>query len=240
MSNCSVLCCTKIENLTVKNNESIILDNINLHFHCGEITAIVGPNGAGKSTLLRSVIGEVKHLGELKFVGENGDIKPVIGYVPQSISFEKDSPVSVSDLFLACTSRLPVCFFRKSKQREAVIRALEKVKAQNLIDRKLAVLSGGELQRVFLALALMPIPNILLLDEPISGVDKNGIELFWQILSELRKNYDLSIIIISHNLSQVKQYADRVVLMDKKILALGKPNQVFSSNEFNNIFNKGE
>ncbi len=237
---CGRLCCTKIENLTITDGDTSILENINLHLHCGELTAIIGPNGAGKSTLLKSIIGERKYSGSLEFVGETGNKRPVIGYVPQHLSFDGDSPISVSDLFISCLKSAPVCFVHSRDKRKEIIASLKKVNAENIIDRKLSQLSGGELQRVFLGLALMPVPNLLLLDEPVSGVDKNGIELFWKILSDLRKNYDLTIIIISHNFSQVLNYADRVVLIDKKIIANGTPKQVFGGKGFKELFGAGE
>ena len=237
---CGRLCCTKIEDLTITDGNTSILEKINLHLHCGELTAIIGPNGAGKSTLLKAIIGERKYSGSLEFIGETGTKRPVIGYVPQHLSFDADSPVSVSDLFLSCLKSAPVCFVHSKDKRAEIISALKKVNAENIIDRKLSQLSGGELQRVFLGLALMPVPNLLLLDEPVSGVDKNGIEIFWQILSDLRTNYDLSIIIISHNFSQVLNYADRVVLLDKKVIANGTPKEVFGDNGFKEIFGAGE
>ncbi|MBO7208998.1 MAG: metal ABC transporter ATP-binding protein, partial [Clostridia bacterium] len=95
---------------------------------------------------------------------------------------------------------------------------------------------GGELQRALLALALVPVPNLLLLDEPVSGVDKAGTEQFWQVLSQIREMYDTTIIIVSHSLNQVKANADRVILLDKKIMAHGTPGEVFSSREFAEIF----
>lgn len=225
MKCCENLCCTEIENLTVKTRDLTILENINLHLHCGELTAVIGPNGAGKSTLLKSIIGEVKHSGTVKFRSENGVTTPVIGYVPQNISFDYDSPATVTDLFNSCAG----------KKIDAK-KALEVTNASDLSNRKLARLSGGELQRVLLGLALNPVPNLLLLDEPVSGVDHAGIELFWAILTSIRKKYDMTVIIISHNLSQVKAYADRTVLLNKKILASGTPKEVFQSDEFESIF----
>ena len=205
---CNQLCCTKINNLTViaADDDSVILNNINLHLHCGELTSVIGPNGAGKSTLLKAIIGEVKYKGAVEFVSEvaHQKVEPIIGYVPQSLAFDADSPATVNDLFKAAV-----------KDKKAIGDALKTVNAAELTNRKLAHLSGGELQRVLLALALVPLPNLLLLDEPVSGVDKSGIELFWTILSDIRKSYDIAIIIVSHNMTQVKKYSDRVVKLDK-------------------------
>ena len=225
MKCCHNLCCTEINNLSVKAKDLTILDNINLHVHCGEITAVIGPNGAGKSTLLKSIIGEIKHSGEVVFNSESGTTTPVIGYVPQNISFDPDSPATVRDLFSACLSK-----------KVNVEEALAVTNASDLCDRKLARLSGGELQRVLLGLALNPVPNLLLLDEPVSGVDQAGIDLFWGILTTLKKKYDMTVIIISHNLSHVKSYADRVVLLNKKVLSEGTPQKVYQSDDFEMLF----
>ena len=174
------LCCTKIINLGVSRGKFEILRNVNLHFHCGELTAIIGPNGAGKTTLLKAILGEIPHTGELIFLDSNGrkTNKPLMGYVPQNLEFDKSSPVSVLDFFACAYSNRPVWLIRARKIREKAIQSLARVKAEHLVDRRIGALSGGELQRVLLALALDPLPNILLLDEPVSGIDRNGLQLF--------------------------------------------------------------
>ncbi|MCX7749319.1 MAG: metal ABC transporter ATP-binding protein [Clostridia bacterium] len=226
---CRGLCCTKIENFGVTFGKNEILKDVNLHIHCGELTALIGPNGAGKSTLLKAVLGEIKHKGELKFLDAKGvrNGHPLIGYVPQHLSFDITTPTSVLDLFMASRSRLPAWLCNTKKIRQRVTESLEKVKAAHLINRRLGALSGGELQRVLLALALDPIPDLLLLDEPVSGIDQNGMELFYNTVSELRQNYDLSIILVSHDLDLVLKYADRVVLINGTVLCNGSPQQVF-------------
>ena len=237
-STCGSFCCTKIENLSVTLGNNKILKDVNLHMHCGELTSIIGPNGAGKSTLLKALLGEIPHKGSLNFLGSN-DTKfhsPIIGYVPQHLDFDSSSPISVLDLFIACKSNTPVFFKSKKRIRESVLESLTKVKAPYLIDRRLGALSGGELQRVLLALALDPIPNILLLDEPVSGVDQNGLELFYQLLLDIKKSYDLSIILVSHDLNLVSKYSDRVVLINKTVICSGTPTLVFSNPETKKIF----
>jgi len=217
-----------------------ILQDVNLHIHCGELTAIIGPNGAGKSTLLKAILGQIKHTGTLQFMDAKGvrDGKPIIGYVPQQLPFDRSTPVSVMDLFAACKTGWPVCFSYSKNVRQGVIEALRRVRIENLVDRKLGALSGGELQRVLLALALSPLPDILLLDEPISGIDRKGIEMFYNTVSELRKNYDMTIVLISHDLPLVARYADRVVLLNKKVLCTGTSVEVFKHPEFEKTFGR--
>ena len=227
---CCGLCCTRIVDFGVKKGPVSILENVNIHIHCGELTAVIGPNGAGKSTLLKAILGEVAHTGELKYLNSKGDRsnQPLIGYVPQQLSFDPGTPTSVFDLFIACRSKMPAWIYKPGNVKRKAVEGLARVKAEHLIDRKLGALSGGELQRVLLALALDPVPNLLLLDEPVSGIDQGGLELFYNTVSELRQNYDLSIILISHDLELVAQYADRVILLNRTVISSGTPKQVFS------------
>jgi len=228
---CSDLCCTKIEHFNVRFSNTSILEEVNLHIHCGELTAIIGQNGAGKSTLLKAMLGEISHAGTMSFFDEKGirTGAPLIGYVPQHLTFDRDAPASVLDLFRSANSSIPICFWKEGNAEEKVIRSLQVVKAEHLVRRKLGVLSAGELQRVLLALALDPIPDLLLLDEPVSGIDQNGLDLFYQILSEIKSKYDLSIILVSHDLDYVRMFADRVILLNKTILMSGTPAEVFSA-----------
>lgn len=228
----SGLCCTKIDNLCVNKGNQEILKNVNLHVHCGELTALIGANGAGKSTLLKAILGENKYSGSLTFVDGNKKMsrRPIIGYVPQKLDFDYSSPVSVLDVFACTQSNRPVYFSYDKKVKDIALRSLRKVQGENLINKRLGVLSGGELQRVLLALALEPIPDILLLDEPVSGIDQNGLKLFYNIVSNLRENYDLSIILVSHDLNVVYDYADRIAFLNNKTIeCVGKPEEVFSN-----------
>lgn len=235
---CKNFCCTKIENFSVTLGNNKILRDVNLHIHCGELTSLIGPNGAGKSTLLKALLGEIKHEGTLRFLGTNDSTfhQPIIGYVPQYLTFDANSPISVLDLFISCKTRRPSIFKPSKKIRNEVIETLSRVKASHLIDRRLGALSGGEMQRVLLALALDPIPNILLLDEPISGVDQNGSELFYDILMDIKKNYDLSIILVSHDLDLVYKYSDRVALINGTVVCVGTPSQVFNNQATKKLF----
>lgn len=238
---CNRLCCTKIEKFGVTQGNTVILKDVNMHIHCGELTAIIGPNGAGKSTLLKALLGEIPHTGNLHYVrAQKGKSQsPRMGYVPQSLNLDLTSPTSVMDLFLSSCSLHPIWLVRRKREVEKVMVRLSAVKADHLIDRRIGALSGGELQRVLLALALDPVPDLLLLDEPVSGIDQNGIELFYEAVSALRKQYDLSIILISHDMSMVQKYADRVVLLNQTVLKIGPPDEVLESNNFFNVFSLG-
>ncbi|MFA6855981.1 MAG: metal ABC transporter ATP-binding protein [Treponema sp.] len=232
------VCCTRISGLSVKAGNTQILDNVNLHLHCRELTAVVGRNGAGKSTLLKALLDVVPHTGSIIFEGENKTPTnhPRFGYVPQSLSTEQGSPVNVGDLILSCLSRYPVWFHRRKSDKEMIQGVLASVHAEGLALRRVGDLSGGEIQRVMLALAIHPVPDILLLDEPVSGVDRTGLELFYQLVSSLRKNYDTTILLVSHDLDLVARHADRVVLIERGVAASGTVTEVYNSKPFIRTF----
>ena len=230
--------CIKAKNIGVTIGTDEILRDINLHIHCKELTVIIGRNGAGKSTLLKALLGEVKHTGTIEFVDTKDHIarKLRIGYVPQSINVERHMPTTVYDLFASYISNVPV-WLKKDKKIEAkILNSLKNFGAENLINKSIGDLSGGDMQRVLLEISTYNEPNLLILDEPISGIDKNGIKVFFEYINMLKREHDMSIILVSHDLDLVKQYADRVILLDKTILKEGTPSEVFSSNEYKEIF----
>lgn len=225
------LCCTKLEAFGVTIGKTEILRGVNLHIHCGELTALVGPNGAGKTTLLKAILGEVPHTGNLRFLDMKDNLtrKPVLGYVPQRLDYDPGSPISVLDLFSAGMSPRPVFLGHTRRQHEQAAVCLAVTGAGHLIGRRLGDLSGGELQRVLLAQALEPSPDLLLMDEPVSGVDPHGRELFYNMVSNLRQHFDLSVILVSHDLALVSRHADRVVFLDRTVQCEGTPEEVFTN-----------
>ena len=234
---CGHACCLRVENLSVQIGSDQILKDVNLHVHCGEMVALIGPNGAGKSTFLKAVLGQREYQGVIAFSqpGQRSK-KPRIGYVPQSPAFDPGDSVSVADLFACCLSRRPAFLGLSKAMRELVLECLERVHGTDLIDKRVGTLSGGELQRVLLALALEPLPNILILDEPLSGVDIEGMENLMDMLDEIRREYDLSILMTTHDFSMLRRYADQVVLIDHTVLIQGSPDTVLDSEEFSRTF----
>lgn len=232
--------CIKINNINVKFGKEVILKNVNLHVHCGELTVIIGRNGAGKTTLLKAILGEVEHTGNITFMDMKEKIakKIKIGYVPQSINIEKHMPTTVYDLFASCICHVPVFLKKDKKIYQEIKEQLKLFGAEKLIDKSIGDLSGGELQRVLLAIATKPIPNLLILDEPVSGIDENGTKDFYELVNQLKTKYDMSILLVSHDLELVQKYADRVILLDKEVVKEGTPDEVFHSLEFQNRFRK--
>ena len=238
---CHDSCCLKVQNVSVKIGGDRILRDVNLHVHCGQLVALIGPNGAGKSTLLKALLGEQEFDGNIIFsVPGSRRAKARIGYVPQSPNFDPGDPVSVADLFCCCLSRRPAFLGCGKSDRELILECLERVHGEDLIDKRVGTLSGGELQRVLLALALEPMPNILILDEPLSGVDIEGQTGLMDMLDEIRREYDLSILMTTHDFSMLPRYADRVVLIDHEVKCQGTPAEVLDSDEFRRAFHMKE
>ena len=232
------LCRIEVDKLNVSFGAQTPLKDVSLHIHCGELTALIGTNGAGKTTLLRALLGQIEYSGTVRHLTSDGrpaaDLRT--GYVPQQLEFDRSTPVTVMDFMAASLSRRAVFLGVSKKTRAKVMAALERTHCAALADRALGALSGGELQRVLLALALSPQPDLLILDEPVSGMDVNGRKLFYQILNELKQQYDMSIILVSHDLELAAEYADSVVLVDKTVLKEGKAAEVMGSPEFKEVF----
>ena len=232
--------CIKIIDLGVTFGDQTVLENVNLHIHCGQMTAVIGRNGAGKSTLVRAILNEVPHVGKIEFKNKmNNNMQGLkMGYVPQTVNIDRTTPLSVYDMFQSFTGRLPILLSSK-KEHDHVREALAEFDVDGLIDQPVGTLSGGQLQRVLLAMAVHDTPNLIILDEPVSGIDKNGMDAFYEKMKYLKETHDLAIILVSHDLDYVYKYADNVILIDKTVTAAGKPKQVFESDAFKKVFGKG-
>ena len=232
------LCHIDLNGVGVVRGGQTLLRDVNLHIHCGQMTVLIGQNGAGKTTLVRALLGEVGHTGSIRHINEQGvDIHHLrTGYVPQHLQFDREMPVTVEDFVAAAFTRRPVWTGISKATREEVREALAQAEAQDLMRTPLGRCSGGELQRVLLALALRPLPDLLVLDEPVSGVDQRGLKLFLDTVSGLKKSHHLAILLVSHDLNLVREYADQVALVDGTILLQGPPDYVFASPEFDRVF----
>ena len=227
-----------MKDVSVSAGGDTLIEHVTCHMHCGQLTALVGPNGAGKTTLIRALLGEIPHTGVIEHQDAAGREFPhlKIGYVPQHLPFDRQMPLTVEDLLAATMTRRPVWLGVGKKTRQRVKAVLSAAQAEGLSGRRLGALSGGELQRVLLAMALDPLPDLLILDEPVSGVDQNGLALFLETVSHLTENHHLAILLVSHDWMLVRRYADHMILMDRTVRAAGKPGDVFESAEFQELF----
>ncbi len=231
-------CCTELKHLSVQFEGLPVLEDVSLHLHCGEMTAIIGPNGAGKSTLFKAILRQVPYRGEIHFRDAAGGRvgQPRIGYVPQHLDAEATSPVTVQDLLGAALGRRPAFLPIGRKTKEKVRKALSITGVEQLLTRRVGTLSGGETQRMLLAAALTPMPDLLLLDEPVSGIDAEGLIALYQTLDTVRREMDISILMISHDFQFVRRYADRAVLLHHRVLQSGAPDTVVQSDAFAALF----
>ena len=241
MSNQCSLCRIALEGVSVVRGGQTLLQDVSMHIHCGQLTVLIGENGAGKTTLIRALLGEIPHSGAIRHVDEENRNVPRqrTGYVPQHLAFDKEMPVTVEDFLAAAFSRRPVWTGVSRKTRQKVLDALRAVEGESLLRRPLGRCSGGEIQRVLLALAIHPTPDLLVLDEPVSGVDQNGLKMFLDTVMRLKEQHHMAILLVSHDLNLVRQYADHVVLLDKTVQIQGTPDAVYASPEFQKIFGVG-
>ena len=214
----------EIKDLSVTLNGIHILQNISASIMRNEITAIIGPNGAGKTTILLAIMHLIPYTGSIIFSGENklGREKPHIGYVPQHLDLDRGTPVTVLDFLSLSEQKLPLWLGHRKHVKDKIITNLDRVKASHLSKRPLGKLSGGELQRVLLAMAIKDDPDIVLLDEPVSGIDVAGEELFSELLTDLQREKRFTLALISHDLSVVTKHADHVICLNKTLRCEGK------------------
>jgi zinc transport system ATP-binding protein len=200
-----------VKKLSVNFEHTPVLKDISFSVEQGEVLAIVGPNGSGKSVLLRTILGLVPHQGGIAWQGT-----PKIGYVPQHLGIEKDFPLSVME-FMAM----------KEPDTDKVMQSLAAVGIDgNVLHQRLGWLSGGQLQRVLIAWSIIDKPDVLLYDEPTSGIDVGGEETIYNLLKKLQDQRSMTIILVSHDLNIVYKYADNVMCINKKMICFGVPSKV--------------
>jgi zinc transport system ATP-binding protein len=231
----------EIRDLSVRAGGMEILSGIHADIRCGEVTALIGPNGAGKTTLLMAILGLIPYSGTIRFcrAEEHGMGIPRIGYVPQRIDLDRNAPMTVLDFFALSSQRMPVFLGRSRKSRTEAETALHRVGSSHLIGRPLGKLSGGELQRILLGLALRDNPDILLLDEPVSGVDVSGEELFCDFLDQIHQESRFSLLLVSHDLSVVARHADRVICLNRTIVCQGATTEVLTPDTLSAMYGSG-
>lgn len=199
-----------VSNLTVKFDEHIILDNVNFDVKRDTTVAIVGPNGAGKTILFKSLLELIEYSGEVNW---HKDAR--IGYVPQKLAVSRGLPLTVLEFLNLKENNI-------RKINEILLKVGFRQKAEHIhhdvrvLNTKLGSLSGGELQRILMAYALLKDPNVLLLDEPTAGVDLKGEKTFYELFEYLKKDVDLTIIFISHDNEIVTKYADNIIKLQHK------------------------
>lgn len=223
----------EISSLNVAYDSKPVLNNVDLELPRGMLTAVMGPNGAGKTTLIKAMLGLIPTLtGSIIFPEINGK-KPVIGYVPQSESLDRDFPVSVLDVVtMGCYGRLGWIKRPKKEDRDFAMEMLKKTGMAEFSNRQIGQLSGGQQQRAFIARALAQKADIYLMDEPFKGVDAATEKAIIELLKELRKD-GKTVVAVHHDLSTVSDYFDWVTLINMRVVANGEVKKVFTDENLN-------
>jgi zinc transport system ATP-binding protein len=225
-----------LRGLSVRHGGLTVLEDIRAVIPRHSCTMIIGPNGAGKTTLLTALLGDVRYSGEIVLAPGKDGGRPRIGYVPQNTPVDQGLPLTVLEFLAMGLQRSPLWLGLRGGARRQAARSLGMVGAEHLAARRLGFLSGGELQRVFLALALQRKPDLLLLDEPSAGMDPQGDLLLCALLEDLRRQCSFTQIMVSHDLGLVAHHATHVLCLKRLLLAAGPPEQVFTPEVLTGLF----
>jgi zinc transport system ATP-binding protein len=221
-----------MRDLHVKLGGNEILHGLNADVARHRITALIGLNGCGKSTLLRTIVKEVPYTGTIAFHCGHDHTHPTpdhVGYVPQKLRIEANLPLTVYDLFGMSLQRRPLFLGVSRSVRERMHKMLDRVGALKLMHQPVEKISGGELQRVLLALALNPHPELLLLDEPAAGIDFKDQQGFYDLIGDLNRETGVTVILVSHEMNVVSKLAHHVLcLKDGRIKCQGAPTETLT------------
>jgi zinc transport system ATP-binding protein len=210
-----------------------ILSNVNQCVMSGSIHAVIGPNGGGKSSLIRCLLGQAPHLGTISI--EWPKAPGIIGYGPQALDFDRGLPMTVMDFMAAIAANRPAFLAPKTSMKQAILTVLARVGMEHKAYRRMGALSGGERQRVMLAQGLMPEPDLILLDEPMAALDREGAEVFEHVLQDLKQS-GVTIFWIEHDLGAVRRLADRVTCLSRSVLFDGSPEAVLQPEQIMALF----
>jgi zinc transport system ATP-binding protein len=225
----------EIRDLSVTIGGKPILSGVNAELAHGRITALIGLNGSGKTTLLRALLKEVPYSGRIIFHCGHDHRRPSpehVGYVPQKLRIDANLPLTVRDLLALALQRRPLFLGISRRVEKAIVDILQRVSVREplqMLDKPVDRISGGELQRVLMGLALYPHPELLLLDEPAAGVDFQDQEKFYELIARLNAEMGVTILLVSHDLSVVSRHAHHVLcLKDGRIQCQGSPKEMLS------------
>jgi ABC-type Mn2+/Zn2+ transport system ATPase subunit len=211
-----------VSDLVVRIGGQTLVRDISFDLHKGDILALIGPNGSGKTTVLKALLGLLPSSGQIAWKE-----KVSIGYVPQRFAFDATFPLTVSEL-LSLRLKEARFWVHTKKSHQLALDALRSVGAERLAHKRIGALSGGELQRVLLAYALISDPKVLFLDEPVAGIDIEGEETFYNLVKRLSAEKGLTIILVSHDLNIVYKYAAEVMCLNRKMFCFGSPREVLT------------
>lgn len=216
------------ENLSVSFNQNQVLKNINIDIEQGQIVAIIGPNGSGKSTLLKAILGLIPYQGKITVFDQPiAKIINKIGYVPQKFEFDKTFPLTIRE-FLEIS--------KKNISDKEISHVLNEVEMSIHQKQLIGQLSGGQLQRILIARALLKKPKILFLDEATAGIDIEGEMDFYQIIKHQNEYHQVTIIMVSHEISMVYKYANQIICLNRDLICMGEPKQTITKEVLKKLY----
>ncbi len=219
-----------VSHLAVRFNGHVALEDVTFHLHEGERVAVVGPNGAGKSTLIKAIAGVLQpSSGDVNIYGSRPDKHVCIGYIPQRSQVDWNFPVTVADVvMMGRSAKLGPFNWPRKKDWDFVNHALETVEIQNLASRQISQLSGGQQQRMFIARAIAQESELMLMDEPLTGLDTPSQEGILNLLDRLKQD-KVTVMVATHDLDQAASHFDRILLLNHRIVAFGEPQIVMQT-----------
>jgi zinc transport system ATP-binding protein len=242
----------EVSDVSISYNGSLAIDKVSFDVEEGDLLGIVGPNGAGKTTLFRAILGLQNYSGAIKLFGLEGKkyqpLLPLIGYVSQKVNFEQNFPATVSEVVamgLLSDKELGKgatilqnagyswnqVYKKINKKSDKVLEALRTVNLESYRDRRIGELSGGQLQRVFIAKALVKDPILLILDEPVTGVDVETQKKFYNVIKKINEENKITIVWSSHDLEAIAKFANRVACMNRQLFFHGQKEEFFSNKD---------
>lgn len=222
----------KVKNFAVTLDGEVILQPLSFEVSEGAVAAIIGPNGAGKSVLLRALVGLLPYEGEIAW---RSDVK--IGYVPQRFQIDRTLPMTVREFFLLHEAKF---LLSGGGAEERISSALQEVGlSKDVAGERLSTLSGGQMQRILVAWALFDKPNVLLFDEPTTGIDIGGEQTIYNLLHSLQDLHGITIILVSHELNIVFQYATSVLCINRALICAGEPHETLTPEQLKKLYGEG-
>ena len=232
----------KMEDVWVSFDGNLALKSVDLEIEQEEFLGLIGPNGSGKTTLIKVILGLVKpDRGKVEVFGRPpdklGPERPLIGYVPQKSQNDWNFPVSVLDVvMMGRYGRIGLVKRPSRADWDIARKALEDVQMQDFGDRQLGQLSGGQQQRVMIARALASQPKLLLFDEPASGVDIQGEEQFYSLLQTLKKERELTIVVVTHDIAVVSSYVEKLACLNQTLYSHAAPSEVLTADSLKKVY----
>jgi ABC-type Mn2+/Zn2+ transport system ATPase subunit len=224
----------EVKDLTVwfPGQERPAVEEVSFALAASQIAILIGPNGCGKSTVLRAILGLVPFSGEIRVFGERAAAaRRQIGYVPQRLALDMSLPLTVREAV-----RMPLLGDRGAEAEAAVRHFTDALGIADLLDRRLGVLSGGQLKRVLIARAMVTSPRLLLLDEPEAGIDVGGEQTLYEILDRLVTHHRLTALVCSHELDLVFRYAHQVLCLNRRLQCTGRPAEVLTADALARLY----